>query len=213
MPDTNPRDDLEKLRKLLQEFSDTNPRDEPEKLWKLQQELLKIVEFTFGPCDPLWVIRQPRFCDKGPMTYLRGDTVWVKLSRNGECYWPTVVYEMAHETVHLLNPVPVDESNYLEEGVAVAFSFYVLSRCISDTCQKKEESRSPEKYKNALSRVKELQYEPLKTGKQIREQVGIRIHKQFGALSAATVQDLKALFQNVGPTDLERLIEKFPKNV
>ena len=46
------------------------------------------------------------------------------MSDNGRFYWPTVVYELAHETVHLLNPVFLGEANYLEEGVAVAFSLH-----------------------------------------------------------------------------------------
>ena len=52
------------------------------------------------------------------------DGAFAELSRASECYWPTVVFEMAHETVHLLNPVPGNANN-LEEGVAVAFSLRV----------------------------------------------------------------------------------------
>ena len=52
------------------------------------------------------------------------DGAFVELSRATERSWSLAVFEMAHETVHLLNPIPGNTNN-LEEGIAVAFSIHV----------------------------------------------------------------------------------------
>lgn len=103
----------------------TRPADDPAGLWRLQNELLEEVQRLLGPRDLCKTIYQPVFRDSGPQ--LRNtptlDGAFAELSRNGESYWPTVLYEMAHETVHLLDPT-VGCTNWLEEGIAVEFSIY-----------------------------------------------------------------------------------------
>ena len=122
-------------------------------------------------------IYQPRFTDDGPQ--LRNtpalDGAYVELSRNGQRYWPTVVFEMSHETVHLLNPIPGNANN-LEEGVAVAFSLHVQSSYgISIPV-------SMPSYLYALRLVQALLEDPLAAAARVRRQVG--------SLSAATPQCL-----------------------
>ena len=145
-------------------------------------------------------IFQPQFTDDGP--HIRNtpnlDGVFVELSRNGECYWPTVVYEMAHETVHLLNPIPGNANN-LEEGVAVAFSLGVQP-VYGISIQ-----TSMKSYLLALVLVVALPGGPLEAGRRVRERVG--------ALSAATVQDLEALFPSVDGSVLSELVEEFDRGM
>ena len=85
-----------------------------------------MAESVLGPRDGSKKIYQPQFADDGP--HVRNtpnlDGAFVELSHGGECYWPTIVYEMAHETVHLLNPIPGNTDN-IEEGVAVELSLMV----------------------------------------------------------------------------------------
>ena len=85
----------------------TSPRNDPVALWALQQNLLSIAEAALGARDTSKKIYRPGFTDDGP--YIRNtpelDGAFAELSRHSESYWPTAVYEMAHETVHLLNPV------------------------------------------------------------------------------------------------------------
>jgi len=46
---------------------------------------------------------------------------FTSLSSAARKYWPTTLYELAHETVNLLDPIE-GNTNYLEEGFAVHFS-------------------------------------------------------------------------------------------
>ena len=179
---------------------DTNPRDDPAGLWALQLELLSIAESILGPRDSSKKLYQPQFIDGVPHIFntKNPDGVIVRLSRNGECYWPTVVFEMAHETVHLLNPIP-GNANYLEEGVAVAFSLSV-QQLYGVSVQ-----TSMKSYLYALQLVAILPGGPFEVGKGIRERVG--------ALSDARVEDLGELFPNVDKTVLSKLAEEFVRDM
>ena len=107
-------------------FPATNPVDDPPALWALQLKLLDTAESLLGPRDQSRKVYQPQFTDHGPnlrnTPNLNG--AFVELSRTAETDWAEAVFEMAHETVHLLNPVAGDTNN-LEEGVAVAFLFHI----------------------------------------------------------------------------------------
>lgn len=108
------------------QFPAVNPVDDPVALWALQLELLGQAETLLGPRDQSKRVCQPQFTDCGPN--LRNtpnrDGAFVELSRAAGTNWAETVFEMAHETVHLLNPV-AGNTNNLEEGVAVAFSLHV----------------------------------------------------------------------------------------
>ncbi len=111
------------------QFPATRPDADAVLLWRLQNELLLLVEGLLGPRDGTKQIYQPVFQENGPN--LRNtpnlDGAFAELSPNAGGYWPTAVFELAHETVHLLNPI-VNYTNWLEEGVAVAFSLHALVR-------------------------------------------------------------------------------------
>ncbi len=145
----------------------TQPVNDPAGLWSLQLELLAMAESLLGPREASKKIYQPQFTDDGPQ--LRNtralDGAYVELSRNGQRYWPTVVFEMSHETVHLLNPIPGNTNN-LEEGVAVAFSLHVQSSYgISIPV-------SMPSYLYALRLVQALPEGPLGAAARVRRQVG-----------------------------------------
>ena len=74
----------------------TNPRDDPSALWALQMELMSIAESVLGRRDLSKKVYQPQFTDYGPQLRNTRNSAgaFVELSRNGECYWPTVVFEM-----------------------------------------------------------------------------------------------------------------------
>ena len=177
----------------------TQPVNDPVGLWSLQLELLAMAESLLGPRDASKKIYQPQFTDEGPQ--LRNtpalDGAYVELSRNGERYWPTVVFEMSHETVHLLNPIPGNTNN-LEEGVAVAFSLHV---------QSPYGIRIPvamPSYSQALRLVQGLPEDPLAAGARVRCLVG--------SLSAATPPRLAELFPEVDGGVLANLAAGFVRD-
>lgn len=112
---------------VTMQFPVFRPDASPDSLWQLQCELLALAEAQLGPRDSTKNVYQPTFDVNGPhlMNTPGLDGAFVRLSANAAGYWPTAVYEMAHETVHLLNPV-VGNTNWLEEGIAVSFSHLAL---------------------------------------------------------------------------------------
>ena len=178
------------------QLPETKPRDDPGALWALQVELLSMAESILGRRDLSKKIYQPQFSDDVPRirNTPNSDGAFVELSRAGECSWPEVVFEMAHETVHLLNPI-VGNTNNLEEGVAVAFSLHVqpsYSICIRP---------SGPSYLHAFQLVCTLPEDPFEAARRVRDRVG--------ALSALTAQDLWELFPNVDTVVLGKLTERF----
>ena len=187
--------------KTSMKLPETNPRDDTAGLWALQLELLSIAESILGPRDVSKKIYQPEFTN-GDIPSISNtpnlDGAFVLLSRLGKCSWPETVFEMAHETVHLLNPV-CGNANYLEEGVAVAFSLGV-QQLYGVSVQPSMKS-----YLYALQLVAILPGGPFEAGKGIRERVG--------ALSDARVEDLGELFPNVDKTVLSKLAEEFVRDM
>ena len=177
----------------------TQPVNDPAGLWSLQLELLAMAESLLGPRETSKKIYQPQFTGEGPQ--LRNtpdlDGAYVELSLNGQRYWPTVVFEMSNETVHLLNPIPGNANN-LEEGVAVAFSLYVQSSYgISIPV-------SMPSYLYALQLVQALPEGPLGAAARVRRQVG--------SLSATTPQCLVKLFPKVDGGVLANLAGEFVRS-
>ena len=177
---------------------DTSPQDAPAALWALQQELLDLAEGLLGPRDRSKQICQPVFNDDGP--FLRntpdGDGAFAVLSPNAAGYWLTAIYEMAHETVHLLNPV-AGGVNFLEEGIAVAFAM----RAMAAYGQPPFET-DVALYTEALNLVRALAPDVFAAGRRIRERAG--------ALSKAARCDLEILFPAVDRAVLCRLSQPFP---
>lgn len=150
-------------------------------LWKLQQDLLLLAEGLLGPRDGNKKIYQPTFEPDGPR--LRNtptlDGAFAELSLNAAVYWPTSVYEMAHETVHLLNPT-TGHTNWLEEGVAVAFSQYALAHYGLPL----QEPALPT-YAEALKLVQELPDGPFVASREARLAAGALSSVKFEQLRAA----------------------------
>lgn len=197
----------------------TLPVDDPEGLWALQLHLLRIAENIFGPRDSTlrsyrpqlgqsesftiltgMEICRPKFTDDGPQVNFDFDSkrVFAELSRNGERYWPTVLYELAHETIHLLNPGTLGTANYLEEGVAVAFAIYAQMWYSIARIQTPEEGS---KYECAFRLVSALPGPLLTNASRIRSDVG--------RFDAAKRQDLERLFPDVDTQLANDLTRKF----
>jgi len=147
--------------------------------------VLPIREKRLGPRDQTKAVCQPVLSDAGPhiINTPTCDGAFAALSKNAASYWPTVVHELAHETAHLLNPV-VGNTNWLEEGVAVAFAVE-MSRTLTGHPMAPSAGSS---YARALALVTELASPPFPAAATIR--------KSSGSLSAATAEGLRLLFPN-----------------
>ena len=176
------------------------PKDDAVSLWTLQCALMSLAEDTLGPRDSSKKIYQPIFADDGP--YIRNtpnlDGAFAELSRNAETYWPTAVYELAHETVHLLNPKP-GVGNWLEEGIAVTFSVHA-QLCFRLNTQ----FPNTQSYRHALNLVSGLPDSPLVAGRNIRD--------ACGSLDSVTPSILGTLFPSVDPQLLTQLCEPFDRD-
>lgn len=176
-------------------FPVERPDQRPVEVWSIQQLLLRNAEQMLGPRDLAKKIYQPVFKDNGPILINTPnfDGAFAALSMNAAGYWPTFVYELAHETVHLLNPVK-GYTNYLEEGIAVAFSVEMSHRLTSHPMAPRSSSVL---YCEALQLVQALPISCFDAAKTIRNRVT--------ALSAVTLEILCECFPSADETILAQL--------
>lgn len=146
------------------------PEYDAPRVWAIQQELLAQAVALLGPPDPSWTICQPEYWYGKPVIQHRDDNkthAWAKLSRMAARSWPQLRFELAHETVHLLNPV-IGATTWLEEGIAVVFQIHIQSP--NDI--KLIRPRFGGDYHTAWQLVEQLGESPFVFGKVIRAKYG-----------------------------------------
>ena len=175
-------------------FPNRRPDQSPSELWALQNELLRLAELELGPRASTKKVYQPTFSQCGPILINTPnfDGSFAELGQNAAGYWPTAVYELAHETVHLLDP-KAGYGTWLEEGIAVAFSV----ECSALTCHAMAPNSGP--YLEALELVKSLPGTPMAAGKTVRE--------RFGNLFTIAPAGLRELFPMADEQTLVKLCE------
>lgn len=145
--------------------------------------IIEEMESIFGKRDAAFTIDNDILYRAGvPM-------VWTYDEENKKCkvllsngcltYWPCFIYEMAHESIHLLNPQPVAAS-YLEEGIAVWFSHYMMDKC----GYKKHPPKGD--YKKALKLIELIKDTPPNIVKKIRN--------NFSNLTDISFAELRRLY-------------------
>jgi hypothetical protein len=159
----------------------------------MQHYLLGMAESLLGPRDASKKIYQPDFHRNGPLLWNTPslDGAFVQLSHNAANSWQAVVFEMAHETVHLLNPT-VGYTNWLEEGVAVSFSLHALGHFGLPL-----QPINLLSYQEAHALVKTLPGGEFFVAKSVRESAG--------ALNAVTANHLFSVFPNHDSVVLRKL--------
>ena len=100
------------------------PVDSPEVLWTLQNDFLDEAQSRLGDrrmdkkiYQPSWDADGPHICHASTK-----DGAFAKLSDCAKKNWKLAIYQLAHETVHLLDQHEGTVTNLLEEGLAVKFS-------------------------------------------------------------------------------------------
>ncbi|WP_236734022.1 hypothetical protein, partial [Aliivibrio fischeri] len=178
-------------------FDNVLPRDSKSAVWALQIFLLAEAEKLVGVKAIDKEIFQPTFEKEGPFirNRVQSDGAWAVLSDNAGGYWPTALYELAHETIHLLNPI-VGYTNYLEEGIAVAFSVDLSKNETTHPM-----SPNDKYYQRALKLVQLLPDGVYESARSIRN--------KFGSLGNAEPVGLKELFPTLKTEIAEELCTEF----
>lgn len=156
------------------DFPSSPPHENIIKIHQLQNQLMAEAEFIFGKKGNVH-LGMPVLAANGPQVFhsIDGSEAWAQLGPYAANYWPTTVYQLAHETVHLLNPV-IGPASYFEEGIAVKFADYAVS--YTDYQGRMSDLALPE-YKFALALIENIFLDSFAVAKHIRN--------EFGALSKA----------------------------
>ena len=101
--------------------------------WTLASRLGQLIAFAeerFGPRDTTYCVLGTEFSVSGPQVWFPGNRkhIVVQLSLNCLTNAQSALYELAHETVHLLAPREEKVASVLEEGLATLFSIQQMRR-------------------------------------------------------------------------------------
>ncbi|EKY4874153.1 hypothetical protein QFY08_000035 [Vibrio alginolyticus] len=177
-------------------FSSSDPFSSPAAMLDLQHFMIAEAESRLGERDKLKAIVQPTFQDNPEakpciMNRFTRDGAWAYLSVGSKVNWECAYFEIAHETVHLLDPV-VGYTNYLEEGIAVFFAEEMqrVQGCIltNTDCPF---------YLRARWLVEQIPGNVFDTGRKIRN--------RCGSLGAAKSSDLMSLFPTLNQSISDEL--------
>ncbi|MCZ4311612.1 hypothetical protein [Vibrio atlanticus] len=175
----------------------STPVDSPAVLWALQNDFLNEAQIRLGTRRKDKKIFQPSWDVDGPHIYhaATGDGAFAELSDNAKENWRLAIYQLAHETVHLLDQHYGDVTNLLEEGLAVKFSLEMLEKYGFEIGG----LPSIESYKKALSLINQLGETSYEIANCCRQSYG-----DFFSIDLAT---LKRECPQINDTVLNELLE------
>lgn len=178
------------------DFKKSHPVDNKPGLWQLQTEFMAEAERLFGSRDQTKKIYQPSWDVDGPhIRYTPNkDGAFAELNFNAKADWKMAVYQLAHETVHLLDQYGGKQTNLLEEGAAVRFSLDMMTKYGFDT------AGLPviKSYRTALELFNLLGNNPYSIAKELRSICG-----SFISIDEAT---LKAKYPEVAENLIVELL-------
>ncbi|MGJ5633257.1 hypothetical protein [Nostoc sp. CALU 1950] len=93
-------------------------------------EMISHIEAQFGKRDRSWTILGIEFCESGPKTWFPGDCghIIIQLGLSAKEDPVQALFQLAHESVHLLDPVVSGFGTVLEEGLATLFSLEYIKQ-------------------------------------------------------------------------------------
>jgi hypothetical protein len=135
---------------------------------------LREIEDLFGKRDPTWTPLGIEFCGVVPQIWYPGFPesrhIILGLSESAATHPDQALFQLAHETVHLLDPLPGVPSNFLEEGMATWFSLRAVKRFQLYRGLSYERIITNKRYQEALSSyVESIKLKPTYV-KTLREQ-------------------------------------------
>jgi len=167
---------------LIFNDNDLDPVHDPKRLWEFQIELMIEAENLFGMRDYTKKIYQPSWDVDGPhIRYTpEKDGAFAELGFNAKFDWRMVCYQLAHETVHLLDQHGGDRTHNFEEGAAVRFSLDMMNKYGFNT----DGLPVLESYKSALALFNQLDENPYTIAKNCRRNCG-----NFISFTEASLKD------------------------
>jgi hypothetical protein len=152
----------------------------------LQVKLDACAQHLFGERNPRKQLLPPRFTADGPQlrNTLNLDGGYAELGFSAAGDWPLAIFQLAHETIHLLDPRPGytdgKGATWLEEGLAVNFSLTV-SKALGNFSIKVSDKR----YQTANNLFTRIGGDIYQRSKQIRNRSG-----HFSDVSLTDLSDL-----------------------
>lgn len=167
-----------------------SPNDNPEALAELRAIFINSLESQIGWRDRQWGLLQTEFDDKNPyiFVYKPQNLVKICLSRAAKEDWCAAIHELAHECVHVMNPIN-HAASFLEEGVAVWFSMKMAELAGTPLCALLDHLDKTPIYRAAYDLVLKLPDEPLCAAKKVRS--------ECGSLSAVTGDALSRIYPSL----------------
>lgn len=163
-------------------------------------EMLQIAEELFGKRDLCYTPLGIEFYGEIPMVWYPGNCkhIAIRLTMNAAYDCRRSLYQLAHETVHLLSPTGGRNSIYFEEGVATWFSNYYLERIGLPAM-----SPSVDSYQRVLNLVESYLHKDPFLVKRIRDKQP-SFHKM-------TKKDIRPEFPGLSEKQLKFLVTKFQR--
>jgi hypothetical protein len=131
-------------------------QDEIDEIKSRHGSILDEAERRFGPRDSSFKVLDIEICSDSPHLWISQNPrgVVIKLGAAAKGNLNEALAQLAHETIHLLNPCEVADGSVLEEGLATRFQLEYGGRLIPGySCS--DDPRWP-KYANACALVEEL---------------------------------------------------------
>ncbi|WP_375509489.1 hypothetical protein [uncultured Nostoc sp.] len=93
-------------------------------------EMISDIEVQFGKRDRSWTILGIEFCDNGPQTWFPGDSeqIIIQLGLSAKEDPVQAKFQLAHLSVHLLDPGASSFATVLEQGLATYFSLQYVKQ-------------------------------------------------------------------------------------
>ena len=165
--------------------------------YRLGDMLIK-AEKMFGARDYSYTVLGVEFSCEGPCIWYSENRrfITILISSDVDSY-SRVLYQLAHETVHLLAPTGGSNATNLEEGVACYFASHYMKEAVKEERWKPADPR----YRHALKIVSPLLDSDLGCIRRLRER-----QPSFTKMS---VDDIRSEFPKISDADTHFLVRKF----
>lgn len=169
-------------------------------------KFLELAEDEYGERDKSWTILGVEFSDEMQPSnwypfFPERKNIIIQLSKNAANDKKRALFQLAHETFHVLSPNGTRAANYLEEGLATYFSIKAT--------QEAGEAISPDyiaskHYREAYDLILRLYHAYPDASQRIAT-----FRKRGKPLSTLTQAGISEMFPNIEPSLASKLAERF----